>query len=80
MQPQRSDYRGLAAGNGGSLSGRQLAAVQLLAGGYTTKEIARSMATTIDAVEHLLARAGQRLQARHRSHLVALSINLGLVR
>jgi DNA-binding NarL/FixJ family response regulator len=63
----------------GLLTGSQLTAIRLLAHGYTSKEIALSLGTTVNAVDHAIERATQRLGATHRAHTVVLAMRLGLI-
>jgi DNA-binding NarL/FixJ family response regulator len=60
------------------LSERQVQALRLLADGLSSKEIARTLSTTADAVDHAIERAGRRLGAAHRAQAVALAIRSGL--
>lgn len=60
------------------LSSNHTRALQLLAEGYSSKEIARMTGTTTAAVNHLIERATHRLNASHRAHAVALAFRLGL--
>jgi DNA-binding NarL/FixJ family response regulator len=64
--------------NGCSLSERQVQALRLLADGLSSKEIARTLCTTADAVDHVIERASRRLGASHRAQAVAVAIRSGL--
>jgi DNA-binding NarL/FixJ family response regulator len=67
------------AGNGTLLTETQLRSLDLLANGYSSKEIARITGMTMAAVNHSIERATKRLGASHRTQAVANAIKLGLV-
>lgn len=62
------------------LTAAQLRALDLLASGHSSKEIARVMNITTASVNHMLERASCRLGARHRAQAVASALRLGLLR
>jgi DNA-binding NarL/FixJ family response regulator len=66
-------------GTGGGLRPRELAALQLLAQGYTSKQIGAALGATPKAVDLLVERAAQRLGASHRTQAVAIAARLGLL-
>ena len=70
-----------SAGGGavGALRPRELAALQLLARGYTSKQIGAALSATPKAVDLLIERASQRLGASHRTQAVAIAARLGLL-
>jgi DNA-binding NarL/FixJ family response regulator len=57
----------------------QLNVMRLLVRGYSTKEIAVELSTSVTAVHHTIERAGQRLGAAHRAQAVALALERGLI-
>ena len=61
------------------LSARQLHVLRLLAHGDTTKEIARLLRISADAVDHLVERAAQRMGASHRAQAMVLAMRHGLL-
>jgi DNA-binding NarL/FixJ family response regulator len=61
------------------LTATQVRALNLLAEGHSSKEIARLMNITTASVNHTLERASQRLGARHRAQAVAQALRLGLL-
>ncbi|HET7768536.1 MAG TPA: response regulator transcription factor [Chloroflexota bacterium] len=61
------------------LNARALTALQLLARGYTSKEIAPILGTTPKAVNLTIERASLRLRAATRSEAVAIAISRGLI-
>lgn len=58
---------------------RELLALQLVARGYTSTQIARLLNTTTDVVDLTLEQMVNRLGAVHRIEAVAIAIRLGLV-
>lgn len=62
-----------------ALTDAQLRTLDLLASGYSSKEIARITGMSMAAVNHCIERATKRLGATHRTHAVANAIRLGLV-
>ena len=62
-----------------ALGPRELAALQLLARGYTSKQIAGALGATPKAVDLLIERATQRLGASHRTQAVAIAARRGLL-
>jgi DNA-binding NarL/FixJ family response regulator len=62
-----------------ALRPRELAAVQLLARGYTSKQIAATLGSTVKAVDLLIERATHRLGASHRTQAVAIATRRGLL-
>ena len=64
----------------GPLTPAQLEIFGLLADGYSTKEAARAVGKTTAAVNHLVVRATQQLNATNRTHAVAIAIRRGLLR
>lgn len=64
---------------GTTLTEAQLRTLELLASGYSSKEIARVTGMSMAAVNHSIERATKRLGATHRTHAVANAIRLGLV-
>lgn len=71
-----SDAKAVA---GTLLTQAQLRTLDLLANGYSSKEIARITGMTMAAVNHSIERATKRLGATHRTQAVANAIKLGLV-
>ena len=67
------------ASPGATLRPRELAAVQLLARGYTSKQIAAALGSTAKAVDLLIERATRRLGASHRTQAVAVAARRGLL-
>lgn len=61
------------------LTARELLALQLVARGYTSKQIAPLLDTTAKAVDLTLNRAGKRLGAQHRPEAVAMALRRGLI-
>lgn len=61
------------------LTARELAAMQLLSRGYTSKQIARVMETTPKAIDLTIERATKRLGASHRAQAVAEAIRRNLI-
>ncbi len=61
------------------LTTRELAAMQLLSRGYTSKQIARVMETTPKAIDLTIERATKRLGASHRAQAVAEAIRRNLI-
>ncbi len=61
------------------LPDRELLALQLVARGYTSKQIAPLLDTTAKAVDLTLNRAAKRLGARHRPEAVAVALRRGLI-
>ena len=62
-----------------SLRPRELAVIQLLARGFTSKQIATALQTTPKAVDLLIERASRRLGATHRAQAVAIATRRGLL-
>lgn len=62
-----------------TLTARELAAMQLLSRGYTSKQIARVMETTPKAIDLAIERATKRLGASHRAQAVAEAIRRSLI-
>lgn len=62
-----------------ALRPRELAALQLLSRGYTSKQIADALGATPKAVDLLIERATQRLGASHRTQAVAIAARRGLL-
>ena len=60
------------------LTDSQLEMLQLLAEGHSSKEIARALHTSPDAVDHAVERATRRLGASHRTQAVAIALRAGL--
>jgi len=65
--------------SGDRLNARALTALQLLARGYTSKEIAPILGTTAKAVNLTIERACRQLHAATRSEAVAIAISRGLI-
>ncbi|HEV2124697.1 MAG TPA: LuxR C-terminal-related transcriptional regulator [Chloroflexota bacterium] len=61
------------------LTTRELLALQLVARGYTTTQIARMLDTTASAVDRAIEQAANRVGAAHRAEAVALAIRRGLI-
>jgi DNA-binding NarL/FixJ family response regulator len=61
------------------LTDAQLDALRLLAEGYSTKEIARALNTSADAIDHAVERATKRLGASHRTQAVAIALREGML-
>jgi DNA-binding CsgD family transcriptional regulator len=61
------------------LSERQLQVLLLVAEGATDREIARSLSLSARTVGHYVAAIRTRLDARSRSHAVALAMRQGLL-
>ncbi len=68
-----------ASGRHRRLTAHQLEALRMLADGHTTKEIARALGTSPDAVDHAIERATRQLGAAHRAQAVATAIRSGLL-
>jgi DNA-binding NarL/FixJ family response regulator len=85
IQPSLVRYvihqRGASPGGGGpaTLTPRELSALQLLARGYTSKQIALILRTSPKAVDLVVERATHRLGASHRTQAVAMAMRQGLV-
>jgi len=62
-----------------ALRPRELTAIQLLARGYTSKQIAAALGSTAKAVDLLIERATRRLGASHRTQAVAIATRRGLL-
>ena len=58
---------------------RELSAIQLVARGYTSRQIASALRTTPKAVDLLIERASRRLGASHRVQAVAIATRRGLL-
>jgi signal transduction histidine kinase/DNA-binding NarL/FixJ family response regulator len=61
------------------LSTRELEVLELLAAGNTNAEIAQSLHLATKTIEHVVSRTASKLEARNRTHAVALAIGQGLV-
>lgn len=70
---------GLTSGDGRRLSKRQIACLELAAEGKTSEQIAEIMGISVRTVDQYLGDASLRLNARNRTHAVALAINGGLI-
>ena len=62
-----------------TLNNRELTALQLLARGYTSKQIAPLLSSSAKAVDMTIERAGRRLGAATRSQAVAIALRHGLI-
>lgn len=62
-----------------TLTERELLVLQLLARGYSSKQIAQVLQTTPKAVDLTIERATHRLGAHHRAQAVAIAIRRGLL-
>jgi len=62
-----------------TLRPRELAALQLLARGYTSKQIANALGATPKAIDLIIERATHRLGASHRTQAVAIATRRGLL-
>ena len=65
--------------NGVWLSDRQQEVVQLLSDGYSTKEIASALGTSVRTIDNLRTAAAERLSAKSPIELIRLAGNQGLV-
>lgn len=70
---------GESAPDAPSLNNRELTALQLLARGYTSKQIAPLLNSSAKAVDMTIERAGRRLGAATRSQAVAIALRHGLI-
>jgi DNA-binding NarL/FixJ family response regulator len=61
------------------LTNRELVALQLLARGYSSKQMAALLQTTAKAIDMAVERATRRLGARHRTQAVAAAMKRGLI-
>jgi DNA-binding CsgD family transcriptional regulator len=61
------------------LSDRELEVIRLLAGGWTTLDVARAMSISPKTVENHKQRIFVKLDARNAAHAVARAVRLGLV-
>jgi DNA-binding NarL/FixJ family response regulator len=61
------------------LTNRELMALQLLARGYSSKQMAALLQTTAKAIDMAVERATRRLGARHRTQAVAAAMKRGLI-
>ncbi len=64
----------------GRLSPGQLAALQLAANGYTSRQIATRLGATEQGIHLRLNTAMRSLGARSRTHAVAIAITRGLIK
>jgi DNA-binding NarL/FixJ family response regulator len=79
LEPDLPDGDGEANGSGASVPARELTVLQLLARGYTSKQIAPLLGTTSKAVDLLAERAARRLSAANRTEAVATALRRGLL-
>lgn len=61
------------------LTQRELEILQLVAGGYSAKEIARRVAIAPRTVERHIENARLKMRARNRAHMVTCAMALGLI-
>jgi DNA-binding NarL/FixJ family response regulator len=61
------------------LSAGELAALQLAASGYTSRQIAHRLGTTEQGIHLRLKSAATKLGARSRTHAVAIALATGLL-
>jgi DNA-binding NarL/FixJ family response regulator len=63
----------------GGLRSREIAVLQLVAEGYDTAEIARTLAYSERTIKKVLHDMTIRLQLRNRSHAVAYALRAGFI-
>lgn len=63
----------------GSLRSREVAVLQLVAEGYDTAEIARTLSYSERTIKKVLHDMTKRLQLRNRSHAVAYAVRAGFI-
>jgi DNA-binding NarL/FixJ family response regulator len=64
---------------GQSLTPGQVAALRLVAAGYTSRQIATRLSTTERGIHLRLKEAAVRLGARSRTHAVVIALRRGLI-
>jgi DNA-binding CsgD family transcriptional regulator len=65
--------------NGPRLSAREIDVLRLVAEGYDTADVAEQLAYSESTIKGVLAKVMARLDARNRSHAVALAVRTGLI-
>lgn len=75
---QRHDVRGTPL-TYGRLADRELQVLRLVAEGYATAEIARTLSYSERTVKNVIQQVVTRLQLRNRSHAVAYAVREGLI-
>ena len=63
----------------GTLTGREIQVITLVADGCSNKQIAGRLSLSALTVKNHLARAGRKLGARDRAHLVAVACRAGVI-
>jgi DNA-binding NarL/FixJ family response regulator len=69
----------VAGGQDADLDRRSLRLMELLAEGYSTREVAARLSYSEQTIKKLITVLEDRLKARSRAHLVALAIRRGLI-
>jgi DNA-binding NarL/FixJ family response regulator len=79
LGPVRGWQASIAAGRNDSLSPREVDIVRLIAGGYSNKEIGRSLHLSEGTVKNYVTELLSRLDCRDRTHLVLTAIRRRLI-
>jgi DNA-binding NarL/FixJ family response regulator len=79
LGPVRGWQATAPAGRGDSLSAREVDIVRLIAGGYSNKEIGRSLHLSEGTVKNYVTELLSRLDCRDRTHLVLTAIRRRLI-